>query len=110
MEFSGQESALAQAVEALAPGGDLRLVGAATGPIHMDLTRWILKGIQVQSIHGRKLFSSWEHAGRLVYSGRVDLRPLISHRLPLSDGTRAFDLIERGEAVKVLILPDHSAG
>lgn len=106
LEFAGQPSALAQAVEALTPGGDLRLIGAAEGLVQVDITRWILKGLRVQGIHGRKLFSSWEHAGRLVYEGRVDLRPLISHRLPLDQGVRAFELIEQGEAVKVLIVPD----
>lgn len=106
LEFAGQPSALAQAVEALTPGGDLRLVGAAEGPMQVDLPRWILKGLRVQGIHGRKLFSSWEHAGRLVYEGRVDLRPLISHRLPLEQGVQAFALIEQGEAVKILIVPD----
>ncbi len=108
LEFAGQASALAQAVEALAPGGDLRLVGAAEGPLQVELTRWILKGLRVQGIHGRKLFSSWEQAGRLVYEGRVDLQPLISHRLPLPRGLEAFALLERGEAVKVLIVPDET--
>ncbi len=108
LEFSGQASALTQAVEALAPGGDLRLVGVAEGQVRVDLTRWILKGLKVQAIHGRKLFSSWEHAGRLVYGGLVDLRPLISHRVPLPQGLQAFDLIERGEAVKVLIVPSEA--
>lgn len=110
MEFAGQASALAQAVEALTPGGELRLVGAAEGPLQVEITRWILKGLRVQAIHGRKLFSSWEHAGRLVYSGRVDLRPLISHRFPLARGVEAFDLIERGEAIKVLLVPESRDG
>lgn len=106
LEFAGQASALAQAVEALTPGGELRLVGAAEGPLQVEVTRWILKGLRVQAIHGRKLFSSWEHAGRLVYEGRVDLRPLVSHRLPLTRALEAFALIEGGEAVKVLLLPE----
>lgn len=106
MEYSGQGSALLQGVEALVPGGDLRLVGTGSGPVSIDITRWILKGIRVQSIHGRKLFESWEYAGRLVYNNRVNLRPLISHMIPLREGIRVFDLIEQGEAVKVLIMPE----
>jgi threonine 3-dehydrogenase len=106
MEYSGQGSALLQGVEALVPGGDLRLVGAASGPVTLDITRWVLKGIRVQSIHGRKLFESWEVAGRLVYNNRVNIRPLISHMIPLRESLRVFDLIEQGEAVKVLIMPE----
>lgn len=106
MEYSGQERALSQAIEALTRGGDLRLIGAPDNPVNLDLNRIILKGINVQGIHGRKIFHSWSHASRLVYSGKVDLRPLVSHVLPLRNGVRAFDLIERGEAVKILIQPE----
>jgi threonine 3-dehydrogenase len=106
MEYSGQEKALSQAIEALTRGGDLRLIGAPDNPVTLDLNRIILKGINVQGIHGRKIFHSWSHASRLVYSGKVDLQPLVSHVLPLREGVRAFDLIERGEAVKVLVQPE----
>jgi threonine 3-dehydrogenase len=106
MEYSGHEQALSQAIEALTRGGELRLIGAPDNPVSLDLNRLILKGINLQGIHGRKIFDSWSHASRLVYSGKVKLEPLVSHVLPLRDGVRAFDLIERGEAVKVLIQPE----
>ena len=105
LEYSGDPQALTQAVEALTAGGDLRLVGAASAPVTIDITRWILKGIRIYNIHGRKLFHSWEHASRLVYGGKVDLRPVISHTLPLREGLRAFELIEQGVAAKVLVTP-----
>ena len=105
-EYSGQASALAQAAQAVAAGGEIRLIGAPQGAIPIDLTAWILKGITVRSIHGRKIFGSWEQASRLVESGKVDLAPLVSHRVPLRDGVESFHLIERGEAVKVLVVPD----
>ena len=106
IEYSGRAEALAQAVEAVASGGELRLIGAPDDAVPVDVTRWILKGINVRAIHGRKLFESWEHASRLVESGKVDLERLVSHRLPLHEGLRSFDLIERGEALKVLVVPE----
>ncbi len=106
MEFSGQEKALSQALDALTRGGDLRLIGAPDAAVNLDLNRVILKGINVQGIHGRKIFHSWEHASRLVYGGKVDLRPLVSHVLPLREGLKSFELIESGEAVKVIIRPN----
>lgn len=105
-EYSGQAKALTQAVEALTSGGEIRLIGAPAAAIPVDLTAWILKGITVRSIHGRRIFASWEQASRLVESNRVDLAPLVSHRLPLREGVRSFELIERGEAVKVLVVPN----
>jgi L-iditol 2-dehydrogenase len=38
-------------------------------------------------------------------NGSVDPRPLISASLPLSDLSQAFDLMEKGEALKVAIYP-----
>ena len=105
-EYSGHPQALGQAVEAIASGGELRLIGAPDDPIPVDITRWVMKGLTVRAIHGRKLFESWEHASRLVDSGKIDLSSLVSHRLPLRDGLRSFDLIDRGEAVKVLVIPE----
>jgi threonine 3-dehydrogenase len=105
-EYSGQATALEQAVQAVTAGGEIRLVGAPEAAIPVDLTTWIMKGITVRSVHGRKIFGSWEQASRLVESGKVDLAPLVSHRIPLRDGVESFHLIERGEAVKVLVVPD----
>lgn len=41
----------------------------------------------------------------LVYSGRVDLSPLLTHRLPLSRYREAFGLLASGQAVKVILDP-----
>jgi L-iditol 2-dehydrogenase len=42
---------------------------------------------------------------RLVASGQVPVADLITHRLPLSDVLRAFDIVARGDAIKVTIEP-----
>jgi threonine 3-dehydrogenase len=41
----------------------------------------------------------------LVYEGKVDLKPLVSHVLPLAEGRRGFDLMVSGEAVKPILVP-----
>jgi threonine 3-dehydrogenase len=41
----------------------------------------------------------------LVYSGRVDLTPLLTHRLPMSRYREAFGLLASGQAVKVILGP-----
>ncbi|HEV7762713.1 MAG TPA: alcohol dehydrogenase catalytic domain-containing protein [Acidimicrobiales bacterium] len=39
-------------------------------------------------------------------AGRLDPARLVSHRLPLADAADAYALFDRGEATKVLLLPD----
>jgi threonine dehydrogenase-like Zn-dependent dehydrogenase len=47
----------------------------------------------------------WERTMRAVRSGEVDPIPLISHRLPLDDAVRGYELFQRREATKVVLAP-----
>ena len=47
----------------------------------------------------------WERTMEAVRSGEVDPVPLISHRLPLDDAVRGYELFERREATKVVLTP-----
>ncbi|MEC3953936.1 zinc-dependent dehydrogenase [Nocardia sp. CDC153] len=58
-------------------------------------------------IHGAN-GSAPEHNRRAldyIATGRVPVRDLITHRLPLAQALDAFDIVERGEAIKVTIEP-----
>jgi threonine 3-dehydrogenase len=105
IEFSGSEDGFNACFEALGKGGDFRLVGAPPAAIPVDFTRWLLKCPAMQNIHGRRIWDTWQHASALVAHGAVDLRPILSHALPIKDAPRAFELIVAGEAVKPMIIP-----
>jgi len=49
--------------------------------------------------------SDFEAAQAMIFSGQFPAEKLITHRLPLSRVTEAFPLMERGEALKVCIVP-----
>jgi threonine 3-dehydrogenase len=106
IEFSGSEAGFNTAFEALAKGGDFRLVGAPPSAIPVDFTRWLLKCPEMQNIHGRRIWDTWQRASELVAQGAVDLDPIRSHVLPMSEARRGFELILAGEAVKPLLIPD----
>jgi len=105
IEFSGSESGFKAVFECLAKGGDFRLVGAPPTAIPVDFTLWLLKCPTMHNIHGRRIWDTWQHATELLDSGAVDLAPVRSHVLPLSEGLRGFELIRAGEAVKPLLIP-----
>ena len=107
VEATGASGLIPTALEAAAPGGSLvlvsmykqRPVGLAADPIvAKDLT-----------VHGTIASPGvWERTIRLLASGRVDPRPLISHRFPLADASKAVELA-RGRAdgaLKVLVTPN----
>jgi threonine 3-dehydrogenase len=105
MEFSGTEAGFKAVFESLARGAEFRLIGAPAFPISVDFTQWLLKCPKMHNIHGRRIWRTWEQAMPLIYEKKVDLKPLVSHELPIREGARGFDLILQGQAVKPLIIP-----
>ncbi len=109
IEYSGSEAGFRAVFDSLAKGGDLRLVGAPPEAIPVDFTWWLLKCPVMHNIHGRRIWDTWERATPLIYDGAVDLSPVASHVLPLSDAARGFELIRAGEAIKPILVPDGTA-
>ncbi len=106
LEFSGNEVAIHQGLKALIPGGEARILGIPSDPIRFDLAgELVMRGITAYGIAGRRLWQTWMQGTALVYSGRVDLTPLITHRLPMSQYREAFGLLASGQAVKVILDP-----
>ena len=105
IKFSGSESGFRAVFEALAKGGDFRLVGAPPAAIPVDFTWWLLKCPAMQNIHGRLIWQTWQRATELLAAGAVDLAPVRSHVLPLSEAPRGFALIRDGEALKPVLVP-----
>jgi threonine 3-dehydrogenase len=106
IEYSGTEAGFRNVFDCLTKGGDFRLVGAPPQAIAVDFTFWLLKCPRMINIHGRRIWDTWTQATALLQAGKVDLRPLASHVLPLSQAQRGFDLILAGEAVKPILVPD----
>jgi threonine 3-dehydrogenase len=105
LEMSGAEPALHQGLAALTNGGRISLLGTHTRPATVDLSQEIIfKGIRVYGITGRRMWETWYRTTALLEEG-VDLRPIITHRLPLADYAKAFDLVASGHAGKIVLLP-----
>ncbi len=105
LEFSGAPAAFALGLSVLRNGGTMSLLGLAGRSFTYDWDTFILKGIRAVGIHGRRIFATWVRAQELILSGKVDLRPLITHRLPLERIEEGFSAILNGEAVKVVLTP-----
>ena len=48
---------------------------------------------------------TYPRAIRLVDSGQVDVRSVVSHQFPLDEAFEAFDIAQRREGLKVIIHP-----
>lgn len=105
MEMSGSSPALHQGLAALTNGGRVSLLGTHTVPATIDLSKEVIfKGLRIYGITGRRLWDTWYRTTALLEEG-LDLSPIITHRMPLTDYATAFDLVASGHAGKVVLLP-----
>ncbi len=104
LEMSGHPSAIRQGFRLLRMGGRASLLGIPAKAVELDLANGVIfKGATVHGINGRKMYETWFQAEALLREGRIDLSPVITHRLPLARFDEAMKLLESGEASKILL-------
>jgi len=107
LEMSGNPQAIRQAFQMLRRGGRISLLGIPSKPLELDLANDVIfKAAVVQGINGRRVFETWYRMQALLKSGALDLAPLITDRMPMSDFARGVELLLSGNASKVLLYPD----
>ena len=107
LEMSGSGRAVADAFRIARNGGRVVLFGIPDRPVEIDVAEsLIFKNLEVRALSGRKIFETWYRTRWLLESGVVDLRPLITHQLPLERFEEAFRALEAGEACKIVLHPN----
>jgi len=106
IELSGANVAVKQALDMAALNGKVVFVGTTQKPTEIDTTNQILyKELRVSGITGRIMFDTWYRGIMLVRKKTVDVTKVITHKFPLDDAQKAFELLDKGEAGKVLFIP-----
>ena len=103
-EVAGENQAVETAIAAARPAGRVVLVGIP----YPDVTTFTAstarrKGLTLQLC--RRMKFTYPRAIRLVEQGLVDVRSLVTHRLPLSQAEIAFHTAQVREGLKVIIEP-----
>jgi threonine dehydrogenase-like Zn-dependent dehydrogenase len=103
-ECAGKQETIDQAVELLAPGGTLVLVGIAPQDrISLDMNGLRRKELRVQCV--RRQNECVEAAIEMLARGEIDLDPLVTHHFSLDQSQQAFDTVAdyRDGVVKAMI-------
>jgi len=100
-ECSGVALALAAAVPALRPQATIVQLGLG-GDMTLPMQAMTAKELR---LHGSFRFHvEFPLAVQMMQSGRLNVRPLITHRMPMDQAVQAFDLAsDRSQAVKINI-------
>ena len=99
--------AFGQAMNAVTPGGTVLLYAFSEpgNDVSLDLHEYFRKGITLRSTYGASPLDLSE-ALRLLRFGRVAVKDLITHRMPLADTGKGFWFAASGaESLKVIIQP-----
>ena len=107
-EAAGSETAVMLAFDLARRGGAVILSGIAGGGRRLLLESdvFTLKDLRVDGVFAYTT-ASFEQALRIIEAGKLDVRPLVTHTLPLQEFARAFDLLSRRPepVVKVMLRP-----
>ena len=107
LEMSGHPDGVRQGFDILRLGGRVSLLGIPSAPVSLNFADDIIfKGATIQGINGRLMYKTWFQMQALLKAGKLDLAPVITDRMPLSDFTRGMDLLKSGSASKILLYPN----
>ena len=104
-EVSGSTKAFSQGLEMLRKGGSLIAVGIYPAEISLNATRNLVREMKsIRGVYGW-LRSDWSRALDLIASGKIQVTPLITHRLSLERAEEGFEACLDRKALKVILSP-----
>lgn len=106
LECAGTAQSIRQSCLAAAKGGVVSMIGIPHSDPDLPIKRMVLD--EVELIGNRANPNTAEPAIAMLAEGRVDLKPLLSHKFPLADFAKALDIYEgrKDGAMKVAIKPN----
>lgn len=104
IEASGAGSAITSAIRILKKRGLLCAIGmTARDKVEVPWNEAMMKVLDVQ-FNMSSSYNGWNIALNLLASGKVNVKPMISVQ-SLDKWQEAFDLLQKGEAMKILLTP-----
>jgi threonine 3-dehydrogenase len=111
LEASGNPSGIALGIKMLRSGGWAALLGIPSKAVSFNLANDVIfKGITLHGVNGRRMYETWYQVENFLIHGRIDPAPIITHVLPLEEFAHAFDLLHRGDAIKIVFDVAPAAG
>jgi threonine 3-dehydrogenase len=102
LEMSGNAQAFADMITHMCHGGRIAMLGIPAKEMSIDWKKVIFKMLTIKGIYGREMYETWYQMSVLVESG-LDLKPVITHRLPWQDFEQGFAAMKSGNSGKVVL-------
>jgi len=102
LEMSGVPSAFRELLRTMHHGGSVALLGIMPKDTGISWDEIIFKGLMMKGVYGREMFETWYKMVAMLQSG-LDIKPIITHRLPVSEFNLGFETMASGHSGKVIL-------
>jgi len=106
-ECSGAQVSLLRAIDTVRNGGIIAQVGMFKKEISVPMDTVALRAITIKGHMGYDTVS-WRNCLSLLEKGILDAKSMITHRLPLSDWKKGFELMMSRAGCKVILTPEEA--
>ncbi|MBN1234149.1 MAG: alcohol dehydrogenase catalytic domain-containing protein [Candidatus Coatesbacteria bacterium] len=95
LDMVGTEEGIALGLKLVRKGGRFSAFGVAKKlQIPFDYNNGIVfKGVDIRGINGRIMYDTWYTVKNLLASGRLNIEPVVTHKLPLDEFEKGFALM-----------------
>jgi threonine dehydrogenase-like Zn-dependent dehydrogenase len=106
LECVGAIAALDSALDSVRRGGRVSVIGVHSDPEWtVGLNIVFVKAVDIKFCGTANIVGRWDQALELIRDGTANPAAIISHRLPLADAVRGYELFESRQALKVVLTP-----
>lgn len=102
LECSGSPHAFNDMLAHMYNSGKISLLGLLPATTQLNWDHIIFKGLQLKGIYGREMFETWYKMEQMLHTG-LDISPIITHRMPMEDFQKGFDLMDSGNCGKIIL-------
>lgn len=104
IECTGVESSVQTAIYATRSGGVAVMVGLGAEMASIPLVNAAVREVDIRGVF--RYCNTWPMAIAMLASGKVNVKPLVTHRFPLEDAVQAFETTRQGLGIKVMLKCD----
>ena len=102
LEMSGNPEAFKDLLANMCHGGKVGILGIPSEEMAIDWDVVILNMLTLKGIYGREMYETWYKMSVMIESG-LDISKVITHRYHYSEFQKGFDVMNSGEASKVIL-------
>ena len=102
LEMSGNAQAFRDMLANMSHGAKIAMLGIPGGEMAIDWNTVVFNMLTIKGIYGREMYETWYKMTVMLESG-LDIRPVITHRLPYTGFQEGFDAMLSGQSGKVVL-------